>query len=74
MSYIRTRIRNRLDFEIVACRMVKEKRRKEKKKLSLICSFFPEGEKDQLKGREKGGKKERSKTETRIDICITRRR
>lgn len=52
MSYIRARIKNRLDFEIVACRKKKTKR-KEKKKNHLVYSFFPGGE--QPKGRKGAG-------------------
>lgn len=60
MSYIRTRIRNRLDFEIVACRMVKEKRRKEKKKIISHLLFFSRG-RERLTKRKRGGREEGEK-------------
>lgn len=54
MSYIRARIKNRLDFEIVACR--KRTKRKEKKKNHLVQLFFSRGRGRATK-RKKGGRR-----------------
>lgn len=55
------------------CRVQKKKNKKKRKeKKSPRATLFFQGESNQKE--ERGQEEERSKTETRIDICITRRR